>query len=317
MARARLSQTATLESMTRLGDERTAMLESPSAMLEKAGKEPTTPASELKGRGGYDASFLSGWKIPFPKPKGKALTDARKIGSSIEIKYTHFSVVLSKSRKMTLFGAVNIDGAKSRRIARTPIVWAFDGRISEKFQWGDALYDNNDLDRGHMVRREDPVWGTMAEANQANEDTFHFTNSCPQMAGVNQHIWLGLEDYVLKHARADKMRVSVFTGPFFTKKDLKYRDALVPLSFWKVVAIVTDDGRPSATAYRVSQEKELSELEFVYAGYQTFQISIQQVIDGTGIDFSGLAKYDGFSVHESTTGEQLVERIDSLENIRV
>ena len=55
------------------------------------------------------------------------------------------------------------------------------------------------------------------------------------MAGVNQHIWLGLEDYVLQHARADKMRVSVFTGPFFSKDDLGYRDALVPLAFWKVV----------------------------------------------------------------------------------
>src|SRR5262245_59534327 len=149
-----------------------------------------------------------------------------------------------------------------------------------------------------MVRREDPIWGSMAVAHRANRDTFHFTNSCPQMAGVNQRVWLGLENYVLHNARADGMRVSVFTGPFFSDDDLEYRGAVVPLSFWKVVAIVTENGRPSATAYKVSQARELAELEFVYGAYKTFQISVRQVIDGTGIDFSGLVNYDGFSEHE-------------------
>jgi endonuclease G len=83
------------------------------------------------------------------------------------------------------------------------------------------------------------------------------------------------------------------------------------------VAIVTEDGRPSATAYKVSQEKELADLEFVYAGYKTFQISIQQVIDSTGIDFSDLARHDGFSHHEHATGARMEERLDSFESIRV
>jgi endonuclease G len=197
------------------------------------------------------------------------------------------------------------------------VPWAFDGRVPKQYQWGDALYDSNALDRGHMVRREDPVWGKPKEAKQANVDTFHFTNSCPQMAGVNQHIWLGLENYILQHARADGSKVTVFTGPFFSDKDLPYRDALVPLAFWKVVAIVMEDGRPSATAYKVSQEKELADLEFVYAGYKTFQISIQQVMDSTGIDFSDLARHDGFSHHEHATGTRMEERLDSFESIRV
>ncbi|MBO0719814.1 MAG: DNA/RNA non-specific endonuclease, partial [Blastocatellia bacterium] len=104
---------------------------------------------------------------------------------------------------------------------------------------------------------------------------------------------------------------------FFSDKDLEYRGALIPNAFWKVVAIVTEDGRPSATAYKVSQVRELEELEYVYAGYKTYQISVQQVIDATKINFSPLVEYDGFSQQERQQGEPMQERLDSLENIRI
>jgi hypothetical protein len=37
----------------------------------------------------------------------------------------------------------------------------------------------------------------------------------------------------------------------------------------------------------------------------------------TSIDFSELLPYDGFSQHELAGGEELNERLDSLENIRI
>jgi endonuclease G, mitochondrial len=306
-----LSRKATLASMTRLVPQ---IAEG----LERAGREPTTSAEEFQDRAGYDADFLDGWSIPFPLATGGTAADMRRIGhgSDVELKYMHFSVVLSASRRMPLLTAVNIDASQSRRLPRID-TWSFDGRLPKDQQFGDALYDSNALDRGHMVRREDPVWGSPAEAQTANEDTFHFTNSCPQMAGVNQRTWLSLEDYVLKNARTDKMRVTVFTGPFFDPNDLEYRDARIPAAFWKVVAIVTEDGRPSATAYRVSQARELEDLEFVFAGFKTYQISVQQVINKTGIDFSPLVEFDGFSQHEAATGQELTETLEGPESIRI
>jgi len=225
-------------------------------------------------------------------------------------------VIMSASRRLTAITAANIDGTQSRSVPRIS-KWSFDGRLNKEDQFGDAIYDSNALDRGHMVRREDPNWGTLAEAKAANADTFHFTNSCPQMAGVNQRTWLGLEDYVLHNARADGMRVNVYTGPFFSDDDIEYRGALIPKSFWKVVAIVTEDGRPSATAYKVDQKRELEDLEFVFAGYKTFQISIRSVMEATGIDFSALVEFDGFSQYESVTGQPLEEQLESLEQIRI
>lgn len=306
--KADLSRIATLDAMVALGA-------ATFAEVEKAGKEPTSPAARFEGRRGFNPEFLEGWSMALPVPEHDVRM-LRRGGQGAELKYTNFSVVMSASRRLPMLTAANIDGTQARQVPRTD-VWRYDGRLNKEDQWGDELYDGNLLDRGHMVRREDPVWGTLEEASIANVDTFHFTNSCPQMAGVNQKAWLGLEDYVLKNARADGMRVNVFTGPVFTKDDIEYRGALVPLSFWKVVAIVTDDGRPSATAYVVSQEKELASLEFVYAGYKTFQVSVRHVVDITGIDFSGLVPYDGFSAYEVTTGRSIKERIDSLEQVRI
>jgi endonuclease G, mitochondrial len=309
---ANLSNIATLATMVRLSRNGDGL-----EGLERAGHEPTTAAEELADRRGYDPAFLDGWKIPLPQATGRAAADMRPVdGSDVELKYMHFSVVMSISRRLPMLTVVNIDASQSRRLPRID-TWSFDGRLDKEDQFGDALYDNNALDRGHMVRREDPVWGTLREAKIANNDTFHFTNSCPQMAGVNQKTWLGLEDHILQHARADKMRVTVFTGPFFAADDLEFRGARIPAAFWKVVAIVTDNGRPSATAYKVSQAKELDDLEFVFAGYKTFQISINQVIKATHLDFSHLVPFDGFSQHERATGQEIAEQLESLELVRI
>jgi endonuclease G, mitochondrial len=98
---------------------------------------------------------------------------SQNAGSEYELKYDHFSVVMSKSRRLAFFTAVNIDGNQLTSLDRTNDRWYFDPRIDRKYQSGPELYSNNDLDRGHLVRRLDPVWGQLA--NQANEDTFHFT----------------------------------------------------------------------------------------------------------------------------------------------
>ena len=309
-----LTKKASLATMKRLSGSAAEGLEG----LERAGHEPETPAEAFAGRRGYEPGFLDGFKIDLPLLSGAASGDMLSLpdGSGVELKYMHFSVIMSASRRMPLLTAVNIDASQSRRLPRIS-TWSFDGRLDRKQQFGDALYDNNALDRGHMVRREDPVWGPLADAKTANEDTFHFTNSCPQMAGVNQQTWLSLENYILQHARVDKMQVTVFTGPFFAEKDMEYRGARVPAAFWKVVAIVTDDNRPSATAYKVSQAEELADLEFVFAGFKTYQISIKQVMKATNLDFSKLLEFDGFSQHEATTGLEMVEQLDDLRQVRI
>jgi endonuclease G len=92
---------------------------------------------------------------------------------------------MNAARRMPLYSAVNIDGTQLRRIARSGDKWRFDPRIPTEAQVGDTVSKNNDMDRGHMTRRLDPVWGTPAVAEHADADTFHFTNACPQHKDLN------------------------------------------------------------------------------------------------------------------------------------
>ena len=97
--------------------------------------------------------------------------------------------------------------------------------------------------RGHMTRREDPGWGSPAIGKRGNEDSMHVTNTTPQMQAFNAPIWLALEDYALQHAREDEMKISVFTGPYFTDDDPEMYGVRIPLIFWKVIAFIHDRNR--------------------------------------------------------------------------
>ena len=237
-------------------------------------------------------------------------------GGGNVLKYEHFSVMMSKSRKIAIFTACNISGRKSRKIHRDKDVWAYDGRMDAKYQAGEELYAGNRLDRGHLVRREDPVWG--ASAAIANDDTFHFTNCSPQYDSFNQQIWLGLENYLLLNSRAHQLHISVFTGPVLRTSDMSYRGMKIPREYWKVVCLVTSQKRPSVTAYKISQANLLDDgLEFVFGKYKTYQISVAKVEKDAHLDFGGLKDYDGFSNQEAVSGADYARELTDWRQILI
>ena len=217
----------------------------------------TSDAGAFQGRAGYNADFLPDFAVPLPDTgaiAGDVLPVTGSDGGRLD--YEHFSILMSKSRRLALFTAVNIDGSASVSVPRGGDPWAFDGRIPKAAQAGDELYADNDFDRGHLLRREDPNWGPTASV--ANRDTFHFTNCAPQLSVFNQRSWLSLEDYILGNTRRVGERATVFTGPVFRANDPVYRGVAIPLAYWKVVAFIHDDGRPSASAYLVDHDVDLA-----------------------------------------------------------
>ena len=162
-----------------------------------------------------------------------------------------------------------------------------------------------------MVRRLDPVWGE--KAIQANNDTFHFTNSSPQHKNLNQKIWLDLENYILKNAQNHNLKVSVFTGPVFRSDDMIYRGKFkIPAEFWKVAVIIKDDGNMSATAYLQTQKNMIENLEFAYGKYKTYQVPVSRIEEITGLNFENLTNFDPIAKIESSG---MV--IESPENIKL
>jgi endonuclease G len=272
--------TVPVEITVRLGDtSRTAHAATAAAEPEAISIDP-----DYSNRGGYDPEFL-GSPLPLPVP-GPALAAL----VSGELRYHHFSVVMHRERALALFTAVNIDGKLARRPTRERDRWILDPRLPAEFQTGEPVYRDNPLDRGHLVRRLDPAWGTEDGAvKAANDDTFHFTNAAPQHHQFNagSTLWAGLEDHVLKHADTADLAVSVVTGPVLADDDEPYRGVHLPRQFWKVVGIVTQDGRLSVTGYLLSQAALLDELpsdeEFSFGAFRTFQVPVRRIAELTGL----------------------------------
>lgn len=273
------------------------------AMPEEQFERPS--ATEYDNREGYDETFLdAGGPIPLPKPspqlrKGLITWGANK--KSVELPYTHFSVMMHAGRRMCVFSAVNIDGKKSLSVKGQRPRWRIDPRVPEALQIIEECYGRETegkFSRGHMTRREDPNWGSQAVAKQANTDTFHVTNACPQMQPFNAGIWNGLEDYALQNARQDDMRIAVFTGPVFRDDDPPFDSEasvplLIPVTFWKVIAFIHDNtGKLTATGYTMSQRDFLPGAEFVFGQHGTFQTPLSIIEQMTDLSFGRLTQTD-------------------------
>jgi endonuclease G len=262
--------------------------------------------------------------LPKLNPAQKAQAARKlKVGPGedpFELKYEHFSVVMNRERRMALFTAVNIDGAswvhiiretgQPKESAEPTEEWFDDPRISSDHQTHQDLYDAQKpkrlFDRGHLVRRQDPAWGSDAKAIKANADTHHFTNCAPQASDFNQRVahWQGIEQWILEdNAVADEEKVTVFTGPIFDDEDKKYRYVRVPKQFWKIVVFMKG-GKPRATAVLADQSKWLKSfpeslkadgseaLDVLPTELEEYQSTVAELEGLTGLDFGQVRKWD-------------------------
>jgi endonuclease G len=277
---------------------------------------PRDPA-EYDDRDGYISGFLgNGASVPLPEVgaarRNDVVTFERRGQTERVLPYRHFSLAMSRSRRLCLFSAVNIDGNNSRKMKR--VGWRYDPRIPQELQILKECYGNAPkFSRGHMTRREDPIWGAVTLAAQGNEDSMHATNAVPQMQPFNAGIWLGLEDYALENSREDDMRISVFTGPFLARNDPVRFGVKIPRSFWKVIAFIHDETYElCATGYTMSQNSFLQEEEFVFGQHEMSQQPISTIEARTGLSFGPLADLDPLADAE----EALPRRLTDFSQIR-
>lgn len=280
-------------------------------------KKPVRSRRSLQTRDGYDPNFLGTDSLRVPLPDlglfaGDLSEISESFGGGRELKYHHFSVLQSSSRKLPRVTAVNIHGEKLGKVpARNR--WHFDPRISLDDQAGNELYRDtsvaNDLDRGHMVRRLDPCWGRKSDIKRAQQDTYHYTNCAPQHSGLNRRHWVGLEDYILDSARARNLKISVFTGPVFREGDpaliSEASDVPIPREFWKVAVLVdADTGKLSASGYILSQGEMINgftEAAFILGQYRTYQVPLSLIETHTGYDFGPARDADVMAAIQSNT----------------
>ena len=296
----------------------------PSANLASmVAEEAARPRSYYEGYTGYDPNFL---EVPVPLP---VLTDEQRRNAAKNsdadpdddptiLPYTHFSVVMNRRRQLAYYTAVNIDGAQSVELSRGRDRWYFDSRIAESEQIGETTYSRNALDRGHLVRRLDPVWGPDGE--RANDDSFHFTNCSPQHERFNQgqDKWQGLENYILENADVQNRKVSVFTGPIMDEKDPIYKGIRLPLAFWKILVYCKPEKTLAAAAYVLEQGQLIQDMLRFEAAFDAgaYRVELAHLKDRTGLDFDYLKKYElPLSSEGLEAGRDRVRILDDYANL--
>jgi len=240
----------------------------------------------------YDADFL-GVPVAVPTTVGDADDDVLDVGGTTQWDYTHFSLAMSASRRLALWVGWHIDGLAlfpSESIPRGDD-FRLDPRLPAEAQTGEEVYAGNDLDRGHLARRSDLLWGSLEEARAANEDSFFFTNIAPQMNGFNQSgldgVWGLLEDAVLEQAGLERRRLTLFGGPVLTDDDVVHRGVLIPGAYWKVVVYVLA-GTLSARCFVLAQEVDPLRLSVTLDDFSTYEVSLGDLESQLSLTFASL-----------------------------
>jgi endonuclease G, mitochondrial len=263
---------------------------------------------------GYQSRFLGkNHVVTFPQPQKSIRKFIAMLSGTdgILLKYHHYSVIFHSVRMMPIISGINVDGDPNKRKDESPRkdVWLRDTRLGFDIQLDDEYYRKSGFDRGHMSRREDANWGATPEEAKRNADlTCFYTNACPQVGKINQSsrkgLWGILEKVVLESGasleQAQTAKISVFNGPIFKEDDPVFRGIQIPMDFFKIVLWLTDNGDLKATAFKLSQQGLVDDIDFEQLDldqvleFKAFQCSIKSLQKETKLDFSDLFKFDTF-----------------------
>lgn len=268
-------------------------------------------------RGGYDEAFLgNGLIVPMPQVSVDRLPEMLMDGgAAMVLPYHHYSLAMNKERRLQMWSAVNVDydpalRKQSGRASFGTDRWVGDPRIPANVQIADPDFYGpaTQIDRGHIVRREDSAWGADAlQTEYANSDTFHWTNCTPQHQAFNRAspgtgygaikgLWGAFENYVQKSLQTVDTKACILAGPALASDDpsADFGTGLIqyPIVFWKVVVVsaVSEGENKVLKAYGfvISQKDVVDEfgIEFTAGQYARYQTSLTEISKLAGVIFA-------------------------------
>lgn len=286
---------------------------------EAGGPEEIVRRSSEKfdGAQGYRPNFLGDdYPIALPRMTSEVKRELAKLKGSTEteLKYANYSLMMSRERRTAFFAAGNINGSllwKAQRedaLPRRP-PWSWDPRLDEDSQPDDTIFSSA-MQRGHLFKREDAVWGQDEDAMRlADEHSFTIPNATPMIANFNNVEWGDLEDIISREAQAGK-KISYFAGPIFRSSDRFFNELRrdvpaserkkgmrVPESFWKIVAWV-EGSQLKAAGFILDQTDEIERHgpileEINFGSYK--KVPIREIEQATGLRFPELVEVDTYT----------------------
>ncbi|MGQ0580318.1 MAG: DNA/RNA non-specific endonuclease [Reyranella sp.] len=223
----------------------------------------------------------------------------------------------------------------------------------------------NLFQQGHLTRRQDPIWGDDDELIKfSNADTFHVTNCAPQIGFFNMGMarkeslafdekatpkktkskqgktsshpggilhWRALEEYVQTNARADRGKVTVFTGPIFNdgkdyawdrgRADMKGFKA--PREYWKLI-LRKEKGDLQATALLANQSPligsrlpEKLDPRVTYGAVDQYHLSIAELESRTKLDFGSTVREADTYVPKGTGESRRIRKVTDVADVNL
>ena len=244
-------------------------------------------------RAGYDENFLA-VGLHLPRLSAETERDTHMFEGKPYIPYTHFSVCLSKGRRLARCVAWNIDGARIVRVGRDD--FKLDPRVPAARQVGESVYAGNKLDRGHIARRADLVWGSVEEARQANSDfELLHQHRAParalQPVGQERPVGQSREPHLRAGRRPGPARLGVRRGAVRRGRPSLPRRAGSG-EFWKLLAYV-ENGQLRTSAFVLSQSSMLTDIEALDLDpFKLFQVHVADLEARTGLLLAEHARAD-------------------------
>ena len=194
-------------------------------------------------------------------------------GSEKLINYTGFNVSYNSKAKIPYWVAYTLENYETEgENTRTGKKFRPDNSLPYP-QAEDDDYRNSGWARGHMAPAADFKWSP-----EAMDDTFYFTNCCPQDVSLNGGMWSTLEKKTRSFAKKYG-KVYVVTGPIIGKKKngtIGQGGVTVPDSFFK--ALLVFDGKDyQAIAFVMKNGKQEGNM-------QKFAMCVNDLEKITGYD---------------------------------
>jgi endonuclease G len=135
-------------------------------------------------------------------------------------------------------------------------------------------YARSGYDRGHLAPAGDMKW-----SRRAMEESFYYTNICPQDKGLNTGIWNSLEEQCRTWA-SRYGSLLIVTGPVIedSLKRLGSHRVGIPNTFYKVICIPSGN-KPKGIGFLFENRK------YANTGIRAMAVSIDSVEKVSGIDF--------------------------------
>lgn len=146
-------------------------------------------------------------------------------------------------------------------------------------------YRNSGWDRGHMAPAGDMKWDT-----KAMDETYYFTNICPQNHQLNNGDWKELEEqcreWALKYGS-----IYIVCGPIITKNThglLGENQIVIPDKFYKVL-LIQKDGKYQGAGFLFTnypkRDSRISTKPGPDRPLESYMVTIDEVEAATGMDF--------------------------------